>query len=77
MGPTNKPTLCNSLAAFTELFGDAPYNFPADSMSADEYAYNGDSLLEKSWLYATELLRAGILFFMKDFIMFQAQKMKQ
>ena len=60
MGPTNKPTLCNSLAAFTELFGDAPYNFPADSMSADEYAYNGDSLLEKSWLYATELLRAGI-----------------
>ena len=60
MGPTNKPILCNTLESFVETFGNAPFTFKKDALTADELGYNGQSLIEKSWLYATELLRAGL-----------------
>lgn len=46
MGPVNTPTLCNSRLDFEQLFGDAPFKF------------NGE--YEKSWIYAEELLSAGL-----------------
>ncbi len=46
-GPINEPTLVRSIADFTALFGSKPFKFK-----------NGE--LEKSWIYASELIRAGL-----------------
>lgn len=73
MGPVNEPTLCNTLDEFTAIFGEAPYKFrtrqsyPSTSgygftsaaiAGVGDYAAAGD--LEKSYVYATELLNNGL-----------------
>lgn len=67
-GPVNTPTLCETLDEFKQIFGTKPYQFkntqawPTEFTSASkptgDYAFEGD--YEKSFIYASELLNAGL-----------------
>ena len=56
MGPVNTPTLCNTLEEFKNLFGASPYVFKAPETNYG--IKKGD--YEKGYIYATELLNAGL-----------------
>lgn len=63
MGPTNEPTLCSTLSEFQKIFGNAPYKFKSSQSigiqgSQETYAQQGE--YEKSYLYAAEILKAGL-----------------
>ena len=60
IGPVNTPTLVRSYNEFVDLFGSTPYRFKADQTltAGSIFAHEGD--LEKSYIYAAELLRAGL-----------------
>lgn len=61
MGPVNTPTLCNTLNDFYTIFGNKPYIFKNNQYMPDGseiMAYKDDP--EKSFIYAAELLRAGL-----------------
>jgi hypothetical protein len=61
MGPVNTPTLCNTLNDFYTIFGNKPYIFKNNQYmpgGSEIMAYKDDP--EKSFIYAAELLRAGL-----------------
>ena len=68
MGPVNTPVYCETLEEFRHNFGDLPYTFQGDQAYPTGFASGvapsgnmysaGD--YEKSWIYAAELLYAGI-----------------
>lgn len=59
MGPVNTPTVCSTLAEFQKIFGTTPYKFNApQSLESVNFAQAGD--YEKSYLYAAEILKAGL-----------------
>lgn len=68
MGPVNTPVYCETLEEFRRIFGDLPYKFQGDQAYPTGFASSvapsgnmysaGD--YEKSWIYAAELLYAGI-----------------
>ena len=58
-GPVNTPTLCRSYSEFTSIFGKVPYRWKENQvMNSELIAYEND--MEKSYLYAAELLKQGL-----------------
>ena len=67
-GPVNTPTLCETLEDFQQIFGTKPYtfetsqsfpaSFDANAKIVGSYALTNDA--EKSYIYAAELLKAGL-----------------
>lgn len=53
------PTLFTSVSAFTDKFGEQPYKFAADQ-EVSEIKIIGANEYEKSYIYAIELLNAGV-----------------
>ena len=59
MGPINEPTVCETLSDFQRIFGSVPYRFKnQQSYQTITFAQAND--YEKSYIYASELLRAGL-----------------
>lgn len=58
MGPANEPTLCSSLSEFQSIFGYTPYKFKKKQTYSALGEYDGE--YDKSYLYAAELLKAGL-----------------
>lgn len=66
-GPVDMPVYCETLDEFKRIFGTSPYmfeansNYPAEIKSNTIYALKGD--YEKSYIYASELVRNGLPIF--------------
>lgn len=63
MGPVNQPVLCNTLAEFKKTFGPVPYTFKnvqALGEGSSEYKFATAGDYEQSYMYAAELVRAGL-----------------
>lgn len=59
MGPVNEPILCSTVTEFKDIFGNVPYKFESnEDLGGSTYARVGN--YEKSYIYAIELLRAGM-----------------
>lgn len=66
MGPTNEPTLCETLDEFKAIFGEKPYRFKAQqtfagsvSHTSTDYVFEADDY-ERSYIYAYETLYRGL-----------------
>lgn len=66
-GPVDMPVYCETLDEFKRIFGTSPYmfeansNYPTEIKSDTIYALQGD--YEKSYIYASELVRNGLPIF--------------
>ena len=66
-GPVDMPVYCETLDEFKQIFGTSPYvfeansNYPIEIKSDTIYALQGD--YEKSYIYASELVRNGLPIF--------------
>lgn len=66
-GPVDMPVYCETLDEFKQIFGTSPYifeansNYPAEIKPNTIYALQGD--YEKSYIYASELVRNGLPIF--------------
>ena len=66
-GPVDMPVYCETLDEFKQIFGTSPYmfeansNYPTEIKSDTIYALKGD--YEKSYIYASELVRNGLPIF--------------
>ena len=58
MGPVNEPILCSTVTEFKQIFGIVPYKFEQNETLGNSTYRIGD--FEKSYIYALELLRAGM-----------------
>lgn len=59
MGPINTPTLCTSFDDFISKFGSSPFVYVEDQ-SVNDIIVEKSGSYEKSWIYAAQLLRAGL-----------------
>ena len=58
-GPVKTPTLCETVAQFQEIFGKEPHKFTATQTYSD-VTFNQTGDYERSYIYAVELLTAGL-----------------
>lgn len=57
--PENVPVFCNSIKSFEHYFGSIPYKFTSN-MSIDDVVEITQGSYDKSYIYAKELISAGI-----------------